>query len=206
MEWFEKRNKFFESTTTSIQNRPYYFKLASFFVNCDFSKVGIFFWNLISDNESSMFWHSFAEISTQNFNSLRRNRNLQKWSINVNKLNRGCIIQLVYSPGHIIRLRFICGLCGLRGAEEVDEAEDYEALGSNPGQELWIMKMCFSIRKAISNSLHRAARSGTGPTPSSDICERHMLVTWYQKWVEVEPQRRIADVVGSWCRRRNISS
>ncbi len=36
-------------------------------------------------------------------------------------------------------------LCGLRGAEEVDEAEDYEAPGSNPGQELWIMKMCFSI-------------------------------------------------------------
>jgi hypothetical protein len=26
--------------------------------------------------------------------------------------------------------------CGLRGAEEVDEAEDYEAPGSNPGQEL----------------------------------------------------------------------
>jgi hypothetical protein len=26
------------------------------------------------------------------------------------------------------------------------------------------------------------------------------------KWVEVEPQRRTADVVGSWCRRRNISS
>ncbi len=25
---------------------------------------------------------------------------------------------------------------GLRGAEEVDEAEDYEAPGSNPGQEL----------------------------------------------------------------------
>ncbi len=66
---------------------------------------------------------------------------------------------------------------GLRGAKEVDEAEDYEAPGSNPGKELLIMKMCFSIRKAISNSLHRAARSGTGPTPSSDICERHMLVT-----------------------------
>jgi hypothetical protein len=27
-------------------------------------------------------------------------------------------------------------ICGLRGAEEVDEAEDYEAPGSNPGQEL----------------------------------------------------------------------
>jgi hypothetical protein len=26
--------------------------------------------------------------------------------------------------------------CGLRGAEEVDETEDYEAPGSNPGQEL----------------------------------------------------------------------
>jgi hypothetical protein len=26
--------------------------------------------------------------------------------------------------------------CGLRGAEEVDEAEDYEAPGSSPGQEL----------------------------------------------------------------------
>ncbi len=25
---------------------------------------------------------------------------------------------------------------GLRGAEEVDEAEDYEAPGSNPGQEI----------------------------------------------------------------------
>jgi hypothetical protein len=24
--------------------------------------------------------------------------------------------------------------CGLRGAEEVDEAEDYEAPGSNPGK------------------------------------------------------------------------
>jgi hypothetical protein len=27
-------------------------------------------------------------------------------------------------------------ISGLRGAEEVDEAEDYEAPGSNPGQEL----------------------------------------------------------------------
>jgi hypothetical protein len=26
--------------------------------------------------------------------------------------------------------------CGLRGAEEVDEAEDYEAPDSNPGKEL----------------------------------------------------------------------
>ncbi len=53
----------------------------------------------------------------------------------------------------------------LRSAEEVDEAEDYEAPGSNPGQKLWNMKMCFSIKKAISNSLHGAARSGTGPHP-----------------------------------------
>jgi hypothetical protein len=44
-------------------------------VNYDFSEVGIFFRNLISDNESFMFWHSFAEITTQNFNPLRRNRN-----------------------------------------------------------------------------------------------------------------------------------
>jgi hypothetical protein len=48
-------------------------------MNCDFSEVEIFFRNLISDNESFMFWHSFAEISTQN-------RNLQKWPININKL------------------------------------------------------------------------------------------------------------------------
>jgi hypothetical protein len=33
-----------------------------------------------------MFWHSIAEILTQNFNQIRRNRNLQKWPINVNKL------------------------------------------------------------------------------------------------------------------------
>jgi hypothetical protein len=74
-----------------------------------------------------------------------------------------------------LQLIFLC-----YGAEEVDEAEDYEAPGSNPGQELWNMKMCFSIRKAISNSLLCAARFGTGPPPSSDICERHRLVTWYQ--------------------------
>ncbi len=55
-------------------------------VNCDFSEVGIFFRNLISDNESFMFWYSFAEISTQNFNPLRRNHNLQKWPKYVNKL------------------------------------------------------------------------------------------------------------------------
>ncbi len=54
-----------------------------------------FFRNSISDNESFMFWHSIVKIFTQNFNPLRRNRNLQKWPINVNKLVlyiliRGC--------------------------------------------------------------------------------------------------------------------
>jgi hypothetical protein len=58
-----------------------------------------------------------------------------------------------------------------RGAE----AEDYEAPGSNPGQELSNMKMYFSIRKAISNSLYGAARSGTSPHRFIR-CERHMLV------------------------------
>jgi hypothetical protein len=57
-----------------------------FFVNCNFSEVGIFFRNLISDNESFVFWHSIAKISTQNFNPLRRNRNLQKWPKYANKL------------------------------------------------------------------------------------------------------------------------
>jgi hypothetical protein len=70
--------------TTSIQIRPYYFNLASFFLNCYFSEVGIFFRNLISDNESFMFWYSFAEISTQNYKS---GRNM---SINWSNLNRGC--------------------------------------------------------------------------------------------------------------------
>ncbi len=32
----------------------------------------------------------------------------------------------------------------------------------------------------FSNSLHGAARSGTGHQTPSDICERHMPVTWYQ--------------------------
>jgi hypothetical protein len=69
-----------------------------FFVNYDFSEVGNFFRNLISDDESFMFWHSIGEFFTQNFNPIRRNRNLQKWPINVNKnkklmsiLIRGCI-------------------------------------------------------------------------------------------------------------------
>jgi hypothetical protein len=78
----------FQTCTTSIQIRPYYFNLASFFVNCDFSEVGLFFRNLISDNESFMFWHSFAEISSQNFNPIYKSgRNM---SINWSNLNRGC--------------------------------------------------------------------------------------------------------------------
>jgi hypothetical protein len=91
-------------------------------------------------------------------------------------------------------------ISGLGGAVEVDEAEDYKAPGSNPGQELWNMNMCFPI-------IFMALRDPEPtPTPSSDIRERHILVTWYQNRVVVEPQRRTADVVGSWCRRRNISS
>jgi hypothetical protein len=35
-----------------------------------------------------------------------------------------------------IRHQKVSFKCGLRGTEEVDEAEDYEAPGSNPGQEL----------------------------------------------------------------------
>jgi hypothetical protein len=52
--------------------------------------------------------------------------------------------------------------------------------GSNPGQELWNMKMCFSIRKAISNSLHRAARSGTDPYP----------LIRYIRVITIGPERR----------------
>ncbi len=89
---------------------------------------------------------------------------------------------------------------GLRGAEQVDEAEDYEAPGSNPGKELWIMKMCFSIRKAISNSLHCAARSGTGLHPLIRYMWEAYACNMISKWVEVEPQRRTADVVGSYSR------
>jgi hypothetical protein len=69
-------------------------------------------------------------------------------------------------------------LKGLGGAVEVDEAEDYEVPGSNPGQELWNMKMCFSMRKAISNI---------------------MLVTWYQIGVVAKPNvgLRMLLVVGA---------
>ncbi len=40
---------------------------------------------------------------------------------------------------HFIHIKLLLRfkeISGLRGAEEVDEAEDYEAPGSNPGQEL----------------------------------------------------------------------
>jgi hypothetical protein len=59
----------------TILNWPVYL-----FVNCNFSEVGNFFRNLISDNESFMFWHSIPEILTQN--PIRRNHNLQLMSIN----------------------------------------------------------------------------------------------------------------------------
>jgi hypothetical protein len=99
-------------------------------------------------------------------------------------------------------------ILNLHGAEEVDEAEDYEAPGSNPGKELWNMKMCSSIRKAISNSLHGTARSRTGPHPLIRYIWEAYACNMISKWVEVEPQRRTADIVGSWCKRRkrNISS
>jgi hypothetical protein len=41
-----------------------------------------------------------------------------------------------YCPLAILKTSLLSPWRGLRGAEEVDEAEDYEAPGSNPGQEL----------------------------------------------------------------------
>jgi hypothetical protein len=56
-------------------------------------------------------------------------------------------------------------------------AEDYEVPGSNPGENFEMRECVFSIGKTISNSLHGAARSGTGSHPFTRyIYERHMLV------------------------------
>ncbi len=43
---------------------------------------------------------------------------------------------LDYTKNDKNRVRRVRFFFGPRGAEEVDEAEDYEAPGSNPGQEL----------------------------------------------------------------------
>jgi hypothetical protein len=50
---------------------------------------------------------------------------------------------------------------------EVDEAEDYEAPGSNPDQELSKMKIYFSIGFPIVLMAQRGPE--LAPTPSSDI-------------------------------------
>jgi hypothetical protein len=93
----------------------------------------------------------------------------------------------------------------LGGVVEVDEAENYEVPCSSPGQELWNMKMCFSMGKAISNSLHGAARSGTGPHPFIRYMWEAYTCNMISNRKVAKQQCRTADVVGSWCRRRNIS-
>jgi hypothetical protein len=87
-----------KNDTISIQIRPYYFNLASFFfVNCGFSEVEIFFRNLISDNESFIFWHSSAEISIH-FGEIAIYKSGRNISINWSILKRGCFQRYFFSP------------------------------------------------------------------------------------------------------------
>ncbi len=68
-------------------------------------------------------------------------------------------------------------LKGLGDAEEVDEAEDYVII---PVKNFEIWKCVFQWEKQFPIVFTALRGPKPAPTPSSEIRERHMLVTWYQ--------------------------
>ncbi len=156
----------------------------------------------IYNNKVVEWSFAFSPQKTLNYKRIRRGNNLAipknagffsseiSYQDNrVNKVGECSLVMLFYRlyfvffPSNYYFIIFVAPLAH----QTVDNYRLPCHLASNPGQELWNMKMCFSIGIAISNSLQGAVGSRAWPIFSSDLLPGN-LVSMNCNWVETKSQ------------------